>query len=195
MIRLPTRLKLFFEALARKYILRPEVAQLEGWIVSPGGVGTTFLLEYISGFIKVNDPYDKDGLKHWPQPPKRAGRAASPRTIFITGNPDEITASIVRRGWLQVQAAKIGSIRGALFTGELQVMAFKNSIRSQIARWKNVRSETILVIDYDDIWEQTELIARHLNLNEADFLRSFPPRKERQGSKAADSSKIHDKLP
>lgn len=55
-------------------------------IVSPGGVGTTFMLEFFGKHLRCNHPHDKDYLKHLPCPPKRY--SPSTRFLYIYGEPD-----------------------------------------------------------------------------------------------------------
>jgi len=83
---------------------------LELIIVSPGGVGTTFLIRHLSKFRKTNCPYDSDGLKHRVVPPKKLGEL-DVRVIFVDGQNEDIYYSLKRRCWLEMQSAKLGVLK------------------------------------------------------------------------------------
>jgi hypothetical protein len=179
-MKLPTRLSLAINAFQRRHLTRPNLKGIDLWIASPGGVGTTFLMEYIKTWVKTNDVHDMDGLKHWPKPPVRADLESAPQMIFVTGNPDDIVASIVRRRWLRTQSAKIGSVGGALLKGRQQHEAFRRAVHSQISAWKSCGSDKVLVVEYDDIWRRSAEIARHARIHDASFNENFPPRRQRK---------------
>ncbi|MXO70324.1 hypothetical protein [Alteraurantiacibacter buctensis] len=67
------------------------------WIISPGGVATTMLIEHVSRYVPTNERHDKDGLKHWPAPPARRLDQADSRVLFVKGEAVTIAASIARR--------------------------------------------------------------------------------------------------
>lgn len=172
------------KAFRRRFIEKPQVSHLDAWIVSPGGVGTTFVMEYIASFATINDPYDADGLKHWPKFPNRLAASSNLPVVFITGDKDAIVASIKRRDWLQTQSAKIGGLWGTLAPSALKEAAFKRAVERQIASWAQSGSPRILVVDYDDIWSKKAEIAGHLGLDIEAFCADFPARKQRESSPA-----------
>ena len=115
-------------------------------VVSPGGVATTFMLEYLSRFARTNSPVDDDGLKHLPRPPRNA-----PRTIFIYGDLNIAFASLKRRNFEDHQGAKLGSVRCVLERGESQKRTFIRVAEAQYDRWRDWHGET-LFIKYEEIW-------------------------------------------
>ena len=178
-VKIPARVKLAIHALKRRRILQPELSGLDVWVVSPGGVGTTFLMEYLSNFACINDPYDADGLKHWPRPPSGVTLDKAPQMLFIYGKPDQIVASITRRHWIRTQSAKIGSLGGVLLNGQAQRRVFQRSVEAQIAAWKNCTSGKLRCIEFNELWDNVGAIARHVGIDEGEFGKCFPPRKKR----------------
>lgn len=49
-------------------ITRFAMARIEILIVSPGGSGTTILIESLAAHAACSDPGDRDALKHFPSP-------------------------------------------------------------------------------------------------------------------------------
>lgn len=179
---IPTRAILAGQALHRKILAKPKLDSLEGWVVSPGGVGTTFLMEYLSRFMVINDFHDNDGLKHWPRPPDGSTLAKAPQIVFVTGDVDVIAASIARRNWVATQSVKLGCIRGSLLTGDAQQHAFKQALEAQITSWMACDSDKVLTVAYDDLWDRAGDIGAHLGLDSARFAASFPARRPRHVS-------------
>ena len=81
--------------------------ELDVLIVSPGGVATTFLLRYVSKFMKTNDINDADGLKHI-IPAADFKFRKNLKVIYLTGDLPDIEQSLVKRGWLFEQYIKLG---------------------------------------------------------------------------------------
>jgi len=80
-------------------------------VISPGGMGCTFTLEVLRrAQIETNDPYDADGLKHhWNPRDPRYQIFAPAKTVYVWNDPLAALLSISRRGWLDDQAAKLGT--------------------------------------------------------------------------------------
>jgi hypothetical protein len=151
-------------------------------VVSPGGVGTTFLMEHLARFADVNDPHDQDRLKHLPGPPP--GLAGSrTRVIFVTGQPATIAGSLRRRGWLRQQSAKLGSVGGIVLTGAEAERAFLKAVAEQKRRWTQAGVEHLMMIEYEDIWDRVGDLANFLSISDPAFTAEFPARKERETRK------------
>lgn len=86
----------------KKLILPKSVDVL---IVSPGGVATTMLIEFVQKFAKTNDHTDKDGFKHIPVPPISFNSKL--RCIYIYGDPELATVSLFRRNFGRPQSKKL----------------------------------------------------------------------------------------
>ncbi len=152
---------------------------LEVLVVSPGGVATTFLLNYLNGFVSVNDPHDGDGLKHLPGLPlMREGEGV--KVLFISGDPNDVYASIKRRGWVEVQGAKLGSLMTVVLRGGFQKYMFIRSVKAQERRWRQCGVRDLLFIDYDEIWENVEKIGKFIGIDDEGFVKNFPPKRPRK---------------
>lgn len=79
--------------------------ELELLVISPGGVGSTFLIEFLGRFVRTNSPSDCDALKHAPVPPLSLNPGL--RIIYVFGDPLLATISLFRRGYHAVQSRKM----------------------------------------------------------------------------------------
>ena len=84
-------------------IIIPE--KIDTIVSSYGGVGTTFLLNFLSNYKNTNDSNDSDGLKHLKNPPTNLHRDI--KFIYIYGNPILATISIFRRNYHFKQSLKL----------------------------------------------------------------------------------------
>lgn len=177
---IPSRIKLATSALARRIAPRFVRQSYDVVICSPGGVGTTFLMRHISKFRKTNDYFDEDSLKHLPTPPLFLRK--NPKMIFISGNSEQAMQSIIRRGWLSIQGAKLGCIRCAL-SGDTEKSraAYIKAVHRQKENYEALQDK-VLFLDFEDIWSRKEDVAHFLGIEEAEFLSDFPERRERKTS-------------
>ncbi len=152
---------------------------LDVLVVSPGGVATTFLINYIGIYKNVNNIDDNDGLKHLPRPPINLENI-NLKVIFITGEPDEVYASIKRRGWLKEQGAKLGSVMSVLLWGRPQKYFFKRAVIAQEKHWRKSNLKGLLILDYNQIWDSIETISQFMGVNTDDFVNNFPSKKPRK---------------
>lgn len=166
-------------AIGRNFWSAPAFEHLDAWVVSPGGVGTTFLLNHINQYIQANNPDDLDGLKHWPKPPLSRITATDTRILFVMGDIPSIVSSIDRRGWLSEQSAKLGHIFGVMLRKESQRRAFAFAVLKMQRRWTEEPHSSIMTVKYDDIWDQAAMIAEHLEIVDKSFIEEFPERKPR----------------
>ena len=152
-------------------------------VVSPGGVATTSLLTHLRKFIHCNDPDDLDDLKHLPFPISYRNARRQTKFIFITGNTEQIVASLKRRGWIANQGAKLGSPAAVVFKGRRAERALKNAIDKQKHRWTlaslSPSSPDILVIEFEDLWMRISELQNFVNIESDEFAQTFPARKAR----------------
>jgi hypothetical protein len=160
----------------RKFVLPAVPAETQVLVVSPGGVGTTMMLEHLQRFVRVNDPFDRDGLKHLPRPPKF--RSEQTRTIFLFGQPDDIFDSLNRRGWVEGLGSLFGSFATVLSGPRGKRERFAAALARQREAWSAHRG-AIMFIDYGELWDRLPELERFLELEVTDFLRTFPPRRSR----------------
>jgi hypothetical protein len=160
----------------RKFVLPAVPAATQVLVVSPGGVGTTMLLEHLQRFVRVNDPFDRDGLKHLPRPPKF--RSARTRTVFLSGPPDDIFDSLNRHGWVEGHGSLFGSFATVLSSPQRKRERVAAALARQREAWSAHRGE-IMFVDYGELWERLPELERFLGLEQTDFQRTFPQRRRR----------------
>ncbi len=106
-ITLRNRLNFALESLAARSGDYCFPSGISGVVVSPAGVASTMLISHVSKFLKVNDVGNIDGLKHRPTPPKK--RTQEIPVVLVTGNFEQIAASLQLRDYLPHQAIRLGS--------------------------------------------------------------------------------------
>lgn len=149
-------------------------------VISPGGVASSFLIDYLSKFLTLNDIDDRDDIKHLPR--LSSEWLSTKKVLYIYGDPDDVYRSIARRGWVDIQGAKLGCVLCQFTFGSLQALMFKKAVQRQIDRfcgYANKRPENVMAISYNDIWAAAPRIKAFFEINDDDFLQNFPPRKER----------------
>lgn len=148
-------------------------------ICSCGGVATTMFIKLVQRFLRTNDPYDQDGLKHLPRPP--VSLPSSIRVVYLYGDPVAVVASLFRRGYANVQAHKLGHYFPAR-CNDVAAYAARGrdtlGITRQLRLWLKecgpARSYPVLAIRYRAIWTETERILSFLQLP-ATAADSLPP--------------------
>lgn len=156
-------------------------------VVSPGGVGTTFLMRHINRFVASNDIDDQDHLKHLPRPPDGL-RGKDVAVIFVTGDKKTITASLKRRGFLDYHCCKLGAVRALLAKGETKDRLFVKAVEEQERRWANNGPPRFFLLHHDKIWDNVDKLAEFLKIDDPRFVEEFPPRKARKSSQEISSS-------
>lgn len=87
--------------------------QTEVVVVSFGGVGTSFLLEYLGRHMRTNAAHDEDGFKHSPLPP--ISMNPDLRFVYLHGDPRVAVVSLFNRCFHHDQSIKMQCWRrGAL---------------------------------------------------------------------------------
>lgn len=141
-------------------------------VVSPGGVATTMFLKHVRKFAAANEPFDLDGWKHIPVPPRR-----SFKIIYIYGDVDMICANAVRREWVPRQGAKLGQPLCAVTTGRTRQRLFRRAVERQMQSF--LGHPGVLSVRYDDLWQAIGGIAVYLSIEDPEFVAGLPPRRER----------------
>ncbi|MEM6769337.1 MAG: hypothetical protein AAF597_02035 [Bacteroidota bacterium] len=161
---------------------------LDVLVVSSGGVGTTFLMRAIGKHLRLNDPDNKDGLKHLPIPPLL--RIPTPKAIYVFGDPELACLSLFRRQYHHTQS----TITQHFYPREY-IVPFSDDIEAYLAQpkegfffrrhfsnWRNLPTAyPVLFLRYESIHDQLPLIAQYLGLGEA-FIADFPPRQARNST-------------
>ncbi|EAZ81599.1 hypothetical protein [Algoriphagus machipongonensis] len=78
---------------------------IEVIVSSYGGVGTTFLINWLKKYRNTNHPDDDDGLKHLPVPPLSTNKEL--KCVYIYGNPELATVSLFRRDFHHMHSVKL----------------------------------------------------------------------------------------
>ncbi len=150
-------------------------------VISPGGVATTTLMEHLSKFVNCNDPYDSDGFKHLPSVNFRKGPL--PKIIFITGSNNDIESSLSRRGWFYHHGALLGNplCELRIIPERIRRQWVLKNISKQLEFFTNskISGREILIISYEEIWNHKDVIGKHCDINERDFVRDFPQKRQR----------------
>lgn len=147
---------------------------LEAIIVSPGGVASTAIMEYVGQFVHVNSPGDRDTLKHRPKPPGLSSKEIP--VLLITGDSDSIIASLYRRGYFPHQAIRLGCWQYFVLPSRWRDDAFRKCVCRQEKAWTQNYSNT-LVLGFAEIWDSADLIAKHFGINDPKFVENFPQRR------------------
>jgi len=145
----------------------------EVMVVSGGGVSTTTLMNHLSGYVRVNSPDDRDGVKHSRKFPKWAAKSRT-RVIFVRGARGPQVSSLLRRG---VGRRQLFKLRGfaALFTLPRNVpAALARAMARQAKEFSRHEGDSLLIIDYPDYFSNISVLADYLGLGDTDFEESFP---------------------
>lgn len=160
-------------------------------VVSYGGVGTSFLMHYLSAYKMVNNYLDEDFLKHMYCPPKPMPSVI--RIIYLYGDPILAALSIFRRNLqyyhskklLTINRKRISPIPDNMTIDEYASNGidkfyfkdhFKNWFCSEI-------QNPILFMKYESIFKHSGIIGDFLELPK-EARSDFPLQKERESSKA-----------
>ena len=165
-----SKLVTLYKAIKDYISFRPKFVNHDILIISPGGVGTTFLMEHVLKFRQVNCPYDTDRLKHLSKRPNAR------KILYIHGNYDDIYNSLKRRGWVVNQAIKLRSFGALLTAGKVQKWFFVRALRKQDL---SMYGPNVYRLNYDEIWNETKEIGAFLEIEHEDFVAQFPSRKLR----------------
>lgn len=141
-------------------------------VVSPGGVATTMLLKHINRFTDANEPFDLDGWKHIPVPPKQ-----SQKIIYVYGDLDIICANAELRDWIPRQGAKLGQPLCAFTAGKIRKTLYRRAVERQMRAF--LTFPTVFKVQYDELWTRIPEIGDFLEINDPAFVATFPARRER----------------
>lgn len=154
-------------------------------IVSPGGVGTTFIMQYFSRYLHVNCVHDSDGLKHVNNP-LILSKFKNVRVLVIIGKPSEIALSLSRRNILIEQIIKLNkrSFRRILLKiiGVNRYLKFIEdplSYQKFLLNWIHGAGSERLIVKYESIYKYEAEIKEFLLGKNQHNEDAFPPKRER----------------
>jgi hypothetical protein len=150
-------------------------------VISTGGAGTTFLMKHLAQFIEINDPFDRDRIKHLPRLP--AGWLDDRRILYLYASPEVVFRSIRRRGWLNMHAGELGCVTCQFTWGCLQKRFFEQGVQNQINAFHKYPAESVMCLKYENIWENIEEIANFFSIDDFRFVQDFPKYRPRISEK------------
>lgn len=166
-------------------------------VVSYGGSGTTFLIDFLKRHTTINSPNSlEDGIKHIisPQHPVLDGKIVN-KAIYIYGDPIDATLSLFRRDFVKYMIPKINSrhhcdgaslisyrdsnVRNISYRDYLTNGEDELSFQEHWTNWNNEHVDfPILFIKFDAIHDHVEDILKFLDLP-LHLAKDFPPKKTR----------------
>ncbi len=159
---------------------------MELLVCSYGGVGTTFLIDFLSQYKICNDRDDKDGFKHLEKPPPT--RNNNLRAIYIFGNPIDAVYSLFRRQFHHEQSYKLleqyRDLKPVPLEMSLDTYAAegidKFQFENHFLNWSERYSQyPVLFIRYEKIWDHLDELLEFAGIP-IEEKRLFPEKKERK---------------
>nr|WP_309502596.1 hypothetical protein [uncultured Roseovarius sp.] len=147
-------------------------------VISTGGAGTTFLMKHLSRYVQINDFFDRDNLKHLPHLPE--GWVENNRILYVYDEPTAVFRSIKRRKFVHKHAGELGCLACQFTWGRLRQKLFERAVRKQIEAFHAYRSDNVMLLAYDDIWNRLEEVSAFFGIDDDRFVREFPPRRPRK---------------
>lgn len=170
-------------------------------VASFGGVGTTFLMNYISQYKKTNFSCDRDQIKHSSLPPISFNKNI--KFVYVYGDPILATISLFRRGYHSWQSEKLTRYESNLVSPispessleeyvDLQKDLF--NFRSHFYNWyEKYLVHPTMFIRYESIFENIGSLIDFLELPEV-AVANIPVKKERKSLQQNISDETTDKL-
>ena len=164
--------------------------QIQAVIVSPGGCGTTTLMNFLSVHCRINDAGDSDGLKHFPGPLLPLNPSC--RFLYVYGDPVDACISLFRRGFASPQSRRLNRrLAGAPSTIGLEetietyaaIGVDRIGLAAHFQAWfASPRPYPVAFVHYDSLWTSLPGVLEYLQLP-AGIAAAFPERFERHGSR------------
>lgn len=158
---------------------------IDVYIISFGGVGTTFLIDFLSNYVNTNDSGDADGFKHIPLPPIQV--KPNSRFIYVFGDPVIAAISLFRRGFHAKHSKKLQRFNWfqnlVKENEDISMYAKQGQDRLNFEEHFNnwfyyYRFYPTLFLRYDSIWNNVDSIINFLELPKY-LIKHFPNKKER----------------
>lgn len=161
---------------------------IEVLIVSSGGVGTTFLLDEIAKYKKVNIAKKMDGYKHLPIPPISSNKNL--KVIYVFGDPILASISLFRRKYHHTQSHWVQKYHDSEFvipenmTLDDYAKHQKNGhqFKQHLDNWrKKYPMYPTMFIKYEELYQSLDALVSFLELPST-FLENFPEKRARKSS-------------
>ena len=151
-------------------------------VVGAGGNGQTYFMEFLEKHkLRINNPADKDKLKHMSHPNKIPKNIKIKRCIFLYNKPYDSIYSHYTRNWYTQQINKLGNpyklnIENINNIDKYNTLCIKYNkdifgIEYQFDNWfqKGNTNVPILFLDFNDILNKKDIIdnflGKRLNYN------------------------------
>ena len=165
--------------------------QVDVVVASFGGVGTTFLCDFLAEFRRTNNSVDADGLKHSPLPPITRNPAA--RFVYVYGDPIDAVVSLFGRGFHTEQSRKLQRYADGtrIIPRDMTLDEYAQAGRDQFLLERHFRNwystwlrQPTLFLRYETVFANQQALIDFLELP-ARALDQFPQKRERR-SRAAE---------
>ena len=157
-------------------------------VCSPGGVATTSFMQFIQQYRTINNPWDRDGLKHIDKPPVTNNKNL--KAIYIYGDPFNLIISIFRRNYQEVHSRKLLMSYSNLapiseqesLDGYLEKGIDRLKLEKHFYNWKKSNSSyPVMMIKYEDMWNNLPQIFEYLEIPISE-IEKFPKQRKRSAN-------------
>jgi len=162
---------------------------IEVIVASFGGVGTSFLIDFLSKHRKTNQFADYDGLKHSALPPISFNKKI--KLVYIYGDPQLAAISLFRRDYQHYQSAKLQKFTN----GKKDIIPLGTSLQEYAAdgidkfkfreHFYNWYDEHLVhptfFVKYEKIFDVVEPLLEFLEIPK-EYISDFPQKKKRNSS-------------
>ena len=143
-------------------------------VCSIGGTATTYFMQFLSQYLKINDAADRDNLKH----SRRYKLNKAQKVIFIISEPEISYKSLKRRKYLYINCRKLGLISYIIRIKSIFIKEV-NSLQRNMNILSKKYPNQYLSINFDDLFDSAQLIKDFTGLKDYEFDKNFPSRKKR----------------
>jgi hypothetical protein len=171
-------------------------------VCSYGGAGTTFFMQFLEQYKKVNSPVNKDGLKHIDRPPSLTN-LSNFKALYMFGDPLNALISLFQRNYqsphshkLLVNYPDIKPIsRNCTLADYLEEGVDKFKLEQHFDNWVNAKKTyPIMFVKYEKMWENLEEIFDFLEIPFSCIKQLKKIRKSRNSNSQVLSKEMKDKL-
>ncbi len=168
----------------KKPILLPP--EMEILVTSGGGVGTTFVIDFLSKYKVCNNRDDKDGFKHRDRPTPSPNRDF--KAIYVFGNPINAIYSLFRRKYHHEESYKLLQAHPSMEPIPLEMTLDEYAaagvdrfqFESHFHNWNTKYYQyPVMFIRYEKIWENLEPLLDFVGIPFSE-MDAFPEKKERK---------------
>ena len=164
---------------ANRFFFKNVDSSIKLLIISVGGTATTTLMNHLSKYIKTNDPFDRDGLKH-----KRLINLSDyQKVIYLIADPELAYFSLKRRNYLRGNCKKLGFLSYVFLYKKLFIYEV-NKVQSEWIKKSKKYPKKYLALNISEIFESDFIIKEFTGINNDEFTTEFPKRKERISKKS-----------